>query len=158
MKMAEVYLTPEGKKELDDKLAYLKNIRRTEIAELISEARAQGDLSENAEYDAAKELQAKNEYEIAEVEAMLKNAIVIENASSDANTVAVGSTVMLHNNTRNKDVEYQIVGAAEADPFKNRISNNSPVGNALIGRKVGEEVEVNTPGGIVKFRIKGIKG
>ena len=156
--MAEVYLTPEGKKELDDKLAYLKNIRRTEIAELISEARAQGDLSENAEYDAAKELQAKNEYEIAEVEAMLKNAIVIENASSDANTVAVGSTVMRHNNTRTKDVEYQIVGAAEADPFKNRISNNSPVGNALIGRKVGEEVEVNTPGGIVKFRIKGIKG
>ncbi len=156
--MPDVYLTPEGKKELDDKLAYLKNIRRTEIAELISEARAQGDLSENAEYDAAKELQAKNEYEIAEVEAMLKNAIVIESAVSDANTVAVGSTVMLRNLTRDKDVEYQIVGAAEADPFKNRISNNSPVGNALIGRKVGEEVEVSTPGGIVKFKIKGIKG
>lgn len=155
--MAEVYLTPEGKKELDDKLAYLKNIRRTEIAELISEARAQGDLSENAEYDAAKELQAKNEYEIAEVETMLKNAIVIESASSDANTVAVGSTVMLRNITRGKDVEYQIVGAAEADPFKNRISNNSPVGNALIGHKVGEEVEVITPGGVMKFRIKGIR-
>ena len=155
--MAEVYLTPEGKKELDDKLTYLKNIRRTEIAELISEARAQGDLSENAEYDAAKELQAKNEYEIAEVEAMLKNAIVIENAAADANTVAVGSTVMLHNVTKNREDEYQIVGAAEADPFKNRISNNSPVGNALIGHKVGEEVEVSTPGGIMKFMIKGIK-
>ena len=156
--MAEVYLTPEGKKELDDKLAYLKNIRRTEIAELISEARAQGDLSENAEYDAAKELQAKNVYEIAEVEAMLKNAIVIENAASDNNTVAVGSTVMLHNITRNKEVEYQIVGAAEADPFKNRISNNSPVGNGLIGHKVGETVEIQTPGGAMVFRIKGIKG
>ena len=155
--MAEVYLTPEGKKELDDKLAYLKNIRRTEIAELISEARAQGDLSENAEYDAAKELQAKNEYEIAEVEAMLKNAIVIESAAADDNTVAVGVTVMLHNKAMNKDFEYQIVGAAEADPFKGRISNNSPVGAALIGHKVGESVEVNTPGGVVNFTIKGIK-
>ncbi|MCR5808657.1 MAG: transcription elongation factor GreA [Clostridiales bacterium] len=157
--MAEVYLTPEGKKELDDKLAYLKNIRRTEIAELISEARAQGDLSENAEYDAAKELQAKNEYEIAELEAMLKNAIVIENsAASDANTVVVGVTVMLHNITAKKDVEYQIVGAAEADPLKKRISNNSPVGAGLIGHKVGETVEIITPGGPVKFKIKGIRG
>ena len=156
--MAEVYLTPEGKKELDDKLAYLKNIRRTEIAELISEARAQGDLSENAEYDAAKELQAKNEYEIAEVEAMLKNAIVIESAAADVNTVAVGSTVMLHNITKNRDDEYQIVGAAEADPFKKRISNNSPVGAGLIGHKVGETVEIMTPGGIMKLKIKGIKG
>lgn len=155
--MAEVYLTPEGKKELDDKLAYLKNIRRTEIAELISEARAQGDLSENAEYDAAKELQAKNEYEIAEVEAMLKNAIVIGSSSSNANTVTVGSTVSLHNITKNRDDEYQIVGAAEADPFKKRISNNSPVGNGLIGHKLGETVEVTTPGGVIKYVITGIK-
>ncbi|MBO4306210.1 MAG: transcription elongation factor GreA [Clostridia bacterium] len=155
--MAEVYLTPEGKKELDDKLAYLKNIRRTEIAELISEARAQGDLSENAEYDAAKELQAKNEYEIAEVEAMLKNAIVIGSSSSNANTVTVGSTVSLRNITKNRDDEYQIVGAAEADPFKKRISNNSPVGNGLIGHKLGETVEVTTPGGVIKYVITGIK-
>lgn len=155
--MPDVYLTPEGKKELDDKLAYLKNIRRTEIAELISEARAQGDLSENAEYDAAKELQAKNEYEIAEVEAMLKNAIVIENSSAEANTVSVGVTVMLRNVTRRKDVEYQIVGAAEADPFKGRISNNSPVGAGLIGHRVGETIEVVTPGGPVKFKITGIR-
>lgn len=155
--MAEVYLTPEGKKELDDKLAYLKNIRRTEIAELISEARAQGDLSENAEYDAAKELQAKNEYEIAEVEAMLKNAIVIDSSSSNANTVTVGSTVSLRNITKNRDDEYQIVGAAEADPFKKRISNNSPVGNGLIGHKLGETVEVTTPGGVIKYVITGIK-
>lgn len=155
--MAEIYLTPEGKRELDEKLAYLKNVRRTEIAEMISEARAQGDLSENAEYDAAKELQAKNEYEIAEVEATLKNAIVIENAASDRNTVAVGVTVMVFNKTMQRDFEYQIVGAAEADPFKGRISNNSPVGAALIGRKVGETVEVTTPGGVVNLVIKGIK-
>jgi transcription elongation factor GreA len=155
--MAEVYLTPEGKKELDDKLAYLKNVRRTEIAELISEARAQGDLSENAEYDAAKELQAKNEYEIAEVEAMLKNAVVIENSAADNNTVAVGLTVMVHNKTMNRDFEYQIVGAAESDPFKGRIANNSPVGAGLIGHKVGETVDIMTPGGVVTFVIKGIK-
>lgn len=155
--MAEVYLTPEGKKELDDKLAYLKNIRRTEIAELISEARAQGDLSENAEYDAAKELQAKNEYEIAEVEAMLKNAVVIESSSADNNTVAVGVTVMVHNKNMNRDFEYQIVGAAESDPFKGRIANNSPVGAGLIGHKVGETVDIMTPGGVVTFVIKGIK-
>lgn len=155
--MAEVYLTPEGKKELDDKLAYLKNIRRTEIAELISEARAQGDLSENAEYDAAKELQAKNEYEIAEVEAMLKNAIVIGSEASAKNTVAVGSTVTLRHKELKRELEYQIVGAAEADPFKGRISNNSPVGAALIGHKVGETVEVATPGGIVHLAIKAVK-
>ena len=155
--MAEVYLTPEGKKELDDKLAYLKNVRRTEIAEMISEARAQGDLSENAEYDAAKDLQAKNEYEIADLEAMLKNAIVIDNASSDTNTVVVGSTVMLHNYAVKKDVEYKIVGSAEFDPFKGIISNESPIGKSLIGHKVGETVDIETPGGIIKFKIKGIK-
>ena len=155
--MAEVYLTVEGRQELEDKLTYLKNIRRTEIAELIAEARAQGDLSENAEYDAAKELQAKNEYEIAELETMLKNAVVIE-GGSPTGAVAVGSTVSLHNKTANKDVEYKIVGAAEADPFKGRISNNSPVGAALIGHKVGETVVAVTPGGEVSFVIKGIKG
>jgi transcription elongation factor GreA len=155
--MAEVYLTPEGKKELEDKLSYLKNVRLTEIAELISEARAQGDLSENAEYDAAKELQAKTAYEIAELEATLKNAIVIENNTADDNTVTVGATVMLRNVTRKKDVEYQIVGATEADPFKGRISNNSPVGAGLIGHRVGETVEIVTPGGPVKFKITGIR-
>ena len=155
--MAEVHLTQEGLKELEDKLNYLKNIRRVEIAEQISDARAQGDLSENAEYDAAKELQAKNEYEIAEVEATLKNAIVIENAASDRNTVAVGVTVMVFNKTMQRDFEYQIVGIAEADPFKNRISNDSPVGKGLLGHKVGETVEIETPGGVVNLVIKGIK-
>ena len=150
-------LTFTDKKKLEEQLAAL-NEEKKKVAEEIQIARGFGDLSENAEYDAAKELQAKNEYEIAEVEAMLKNAIVIESASSDANTVSVGSTVMLRNVTKKKDVEYQIVGAAEADPFKNRISNNSPVGNGLIGHKVGETVEIHTPGGVMVFKIKGIKG
>lgn len=155
--MAEVHLTPEGKKELEDKLSYLKNIRRTEIAELISEARAQGDLSENAEYDAAKELQAKNEYEIAEVEAMLKNAIVIDESVLDANTVEVGVTVKVSFLNMGMEDEYQIVGIAEADPFKNRISNDSPVGKGLLGHKVGETVEIETPGGVSRIKILGIK-
>ena len=154
--MAEVHLTPEGKKELEDKLNYLKNIRRTEIAELISEARAQGDLSENAEYDAAKELQAKNEYEIAEIEAMLKNAVVIDESVLDANTVEVGVTVKVKIITLGFEDEYQIVGIAEADPFKNRISNDSPVGKGLLGHKVGETVEIETPGGVARIKLLGI--
>ena len=88
---------------------------------------------------------------------MLKNAIVIGSSSSNANTVTVGSTVSLRNITKNRDDEYQIVGAAEADPFKKRISNNSPVGNGLIGHKLGETVEVTTPGGVIKYVITGIK-
>ncbi len=155
--MAEVHLTPEGLKELEDKLNHLKNIRRTEIAELISEARAQGDLSENAEYDAAKELQAKNEYEIAELETMLKNAVVIDESVLDADTVEVGNTVRITNKTLKFDAEYQIVGTAEADPYKNRISNDSPIGKGLLGHKVGETVEIETPGGVVQIKIKGIK-
>jgi len=155
--MAEVHLTPEGLKELEDKLNYLKNIRRTEIAEMISEARAQGDLSENAEYDAAKDLQAKNEYEIADLEVMLKNAVVIDESALDANTVEVGVTVKVKNTTSNIDAEYQIVGTAEADPFKNRISNDSPVGRGLIGHKVGETVEIETPCGVIKMKIVAIK-
>ena len=155
--MAEVHLTPEGLKELEDKLTFLKNVRRTEIAELISEARAQGDLSENAEYDAAKELQAKNEYEIAELEAMLKNAVVIESSAADSQTIVVGSTVAVKNMTMGFEAEYRIVGTAEADPFENRISNDSPVGKGLLGHKKGETVEIETPGGVMKFKIKSIK-
>ncbi len=155
--MAEVHLTQEGLKELEDKLNYLKNVRRTEIAELISEARAQGDLSENAEYDAAKELQAKNEYEIAEIEAMLKNAVVIDDKAHTSGTVGVGDTVKVKNLTLGFEAEYQIVGTAEADPFKNRISNDSPVGKGLLGHKAGETVEIETPGGIAKFKIVSVK-
>ena len=154
--MAEVYLTPEGKRENEERLSYLKNIRRKEIADMISEARAQGDLSENAEYDAAKDLQAANEYEIAELEELLKNAIVIEGAG-DGSTVAVGMTIRLHNISRDKVVEYQIVGDTEADPFEGRISNNSPIGAGLLNHKVGEIIDILTPGGIIKVKILEIK-
>ena len=149
--------TKEGYNALSEELERLKTQGRDEIAERIKVARSFGDLSENAEYDAAKELQAKTAYEIAELEATLKNAIVIENNAADDNTVTVGATVMLRNVTRKKDVEYQIVGATEADPFKGRISNNSPVGAGLIGHRVGETVEIVTPGGPVKFKITGIR-
>ena len=155
--MAITYMTQEGYDKKMAELSHLENVERPEVVRAIVEARDKGDLSENAEYDAAKELQAKNEYEIAEVEAMLKNAIVIDSAASNSNTVVVGVTVMLRNLTAKKDVEYQIVGAAEADPFKKRISNNSPVGAGLLGHKVGETVEIVTPGGPVKFKIMGIR-
>lgn len=155
--MAEVHLTRDGIKALEEKLEYLKNVRRTEIAELISVARSFGDLSENAEYDAAKLEQAKNEYEIAEVEAMLRNAIVIDEEAIDASTVEVGVAVKVRNKTLDFETEYSIVGIAEVDPFQNRISNDSPVGRGLIGHKVGDTVDVETPGGVVAFEILSIR-
>ena len=151
--MAEVHLTPVGIKALEDKLDFLKNTRRTEIAELISVARSFGDLSENAEYDAAKLEQAKNEYEIAEIETMLRNAILIDEEAIDASSVEVGVTVKVRNITLGMEAEYQIVGIAEADPFQNRISNASPVGKGLIGHGVGEQVDIETPGGMLTFEI-----
>ena len=118
--MAEVHLTQEGLKELEDKLNYLKNIRRVEIAEQISDARAQGDLSENAEYDAAKELQAKNEYEIAEIEAMLKNVVVIDESVTQYETVEVGATVKVKNvgDRAGKTVVQLYVGDVESSVFR----------------------------------------
>lgn len=155
--MAEVHLSPEGAKTLEAKLEHLKNVRRTEIAELISVARSFGDLSENAEYDAAKLEQAKNEYEIAEIEAMLRYAVIINESEIDLSTVDVGLTVRIRNITMGFEDEYQIVGIAEADPFQKRISNDSPVGHGLIGHKVGEIVDIETPGGLYRFEILDIK-
>ena len=155
--MAEVHLTAAGLAELEEKLEYLKNVKRTEIAELISVARSFGDLSENAEYDAAKLEQAKNEYEIAEVEAMLRNAVLINESTLDASIVEVGVTVRVRNESIGLEAEYQIVGIAEADPFRNRISNDSPVGKGLLGHKVGDVVDIQTPGGVMQFEVLNIR-
>ncbi len=155
--MADVHLSSEGAKNLEKKLEYLKTVRRAEIAEQISVARGFGDLSENAEYDAAKLEQAKNEYEIAETEAMLRNAIIIDEAATDISTVRVGLTVHIRNKAFGIDAEYQIVGIAEADPFNNRISDDSPVARGVLGHKVGDVVEIETPGGVSEFEILGIK-
>ena len=155
--MAEVRLTAEGVEKYEKRLEYLKTTARTEIAEQIKTARAFGDLSENAEYDAAKIEQARIEYEIVEIEAMLKNVVLIDEDTLNTNVVDVGSNVtvkMLSAGGEERTV--QIVGSAEANPYENRISNESPVGKTLLGHKVGELVEIQTTDGVSEFEITAI--
>ena len=155
--MAEVRLTAEGIKKYEDRLEYLKTTGRTEIAEQIKVARSFGDLSENAEYDAAKAEQARMEYEIVEIENMLKNVVLIDEESISTDVVNVGATVRVRMPALgDRELEYQIVGSAEDNPLENRISNESPVGAGLIGHKVGETVEIQTPGGVQQFVILSI--
>ena len=154
--MAEIWLTPDELKKRQERLEWLKGDRRLEIAEMLKVARAQGDLSENAEYDAAKELQAKNEYDIALLEAELKSARIIDEAQLDADIVNVGSVVTLEMKGTGSLLKYKIVGSAETDPANNRISNESPVGKAVLGHRRGETVEVVTPGGVRFFLIREI--
>lgn len=148
-----VLLTHQGVKDLEEKLEYLKTVRRLEIAEEIKTARAFGDLSENAEYDEAKNEQAKIEGEIIMLEKMLRNATVVDQDDVDVQRVNVGTTVKVLDKEFNEEVEYMIVGSAEADVSLNKISNESPVGRALLGKKVGNLVKVEAPGGIVKLKI-----
>ena len=148
-----VVLTHQGVKELEQKLEYLKTVRRLEIAEEIKTARAFGDLSENAEYDEAKNEQAKIEGEIVMLENMLRNATVVDQEDVDVQRVNGGTTVKVLDKEYNEEIEYKIVGSAEADLSTNKISNESPVGRALLGKKVGNLVKVETPGGIVKLKI-----
>ena len=154
--MAENYLTPEGKKQLEEKLQYLKNVKRPEVVKKITIAREYGDLSENAEYDAAKEEQAMLEHQIAEIEDTLLNAIIIKKSNIDTSKVGIGTKVKLHDLEFDEDVEYKIIGSDESDPKNGLISNLSPVGSALLGHKVGEIVSVNTPNGEIKFKILSI--
>ncbi len=152
--MAEgVRLTPEGVAKYEEQLEYLKTTRRMEIAEQIKVARSFGDLSENAEYDAAKNEQAKNEYDIVQLENMLRNAIVIDEDTIDIRTVNVGTVVKLYNEEQDVEMSFQIVGSAEADPLEGRISNESPVGKSVIGHAVGDVVDVHTPGGLVHMKV-----
>ena len=155
--MPEVRLTAEGLKKYEERLEYLKTTARTEIAEQIKIARGFGDLSENAEYDAAKTEQGRIEFEIVEIETMLKNVVLIDEEHIDTDTVSVGATVRVKAAALgNKVMEYQIVGTAEANPAENRISNESPVGAGLLGHKAGETVDIQTPGGLMKFKIVSI--
>lgn len=154
--MAEIWLTPEEVRKREERLDYLKTARRLEIAEALKVARAFGDLSENAEYDAAKNEQAKNEYDIIQLENELKNAKVIDESALDNKTVNVGATVTMINQADKSKMVYKIVGSAESDPINGRISNESPIGKGLLGRKVGDTVEINTPGGQLKLKISSI--
>lgn len=148
-----VVLTLEGVKEMEQRLEYLKAVKRMEVAEQIKVARAFGDLSENSEYDEAKNEQARVEMEIANLEKMLKMAHVIDEKTVASDVVGVGTTVKVLDVEFNEEADYYIVGSAEADSDKNKISNESPVGSALLGHKAGQTVTVETPGGKYKYKI-----
>lgn len=158
-KMAEkqILLTYEGIKALEKELEELKTVERNKVAIELKEARAQGDLSENAEYDAAKDRQAEIESRIVEIEKMLKNVIVIDADDEEtADKVKPGHKVKLQDHTFEEEVEYLIVGSTEADPINGKISNESPVGAALIGRQVGDEIVVETEFGTDRYTILAI--
>ena len=153
--MAEkkVVLTYEGLKNMEAELENLKTVRRKDVAEKIKEARGQGDLSENAEYDAAKEEQAEIEARILQLEKMLRNAEVIDEDGGAKDTIGLGATVTVLDVEFDEEMEYTIVGSAEADPMNGRISNESPVGAAILGQKVNTVVQVNTPVGELSYKI-----
>ena len=153
MSEKKTMLTYDGLKKLEEELQELKVVKRKQIAEKIKEARGQGDLSENAEYDAAKEEQAETEARIASLEKMLRNAEVIDIEDLDTQSISLGSKVKLFDEEFNEEVEYTIVGSTEADPLSGRISNESPIGMALIGQAEGAKVEVETPGGVAYYKV-----
>jgi len=155
--MTKKILTQAGLEKLESELNELKIQRRKEIAEKIKEAREQGDLSENAEYDAAKEEQRHIEGRIAELEALLKNASVVDTDEIDEDSVNVGHTVRVKNETRGIEQTFHLVGASEANSLQGKISNESPIGKALLGHKVGEKVVAEAPVGEIKFKILQIK-
>ena len=155
--MKEVILTLEGYEKLKDEIEHLSSDKRREVAERIRVAREFGDIAENAEYDDAKNEQAMLEHKIALLEERLVSARVIDAGDVDTSVVSIGATVRLKDMDANETVEYQIVGSAEANPSEQKLSNESPVGRAIIGRKKGEVVEVAAPRGSLKFKILDIK-
>ncbi len=150
-------MTYEGVKKLEEELEYLKTVKRKEITEKIKIALGYGDLSENSEYDEAKNEQAFVEGRIMQLENMLKNATVVDETEISTDTVSIGSIVKVKDYDFDEEVEYTIVGSAEADPMEFKISNESPVGSALMGKKIGEIVEAVVPDGVSKFEILGIR-
>lgn len=150
-------LTAEGKKKMTDELDYLKNIKRVEVKEALAVARSFGDLSENSEYDEAKNEQAKVETRINELEEILKNVVVINENELTDDTVNLGMTVKVYDEEYDEEDEYNIVGTNEADPLKNNVSDQSPIGMALLGKKVGEFAEVEAPDGVIKLKILEIR-
>ena len=150
-------MTYEGVKKLEEELEYLKTVIRKEITEKIKVALGYGDLSENSEYDEAKNDQAFTEGRIIQLENMLKNAVVVDESEIPKDKVSVGSIVKVMDYEFDEEVEYTIVGSAEADPMNFKISNESPVGSALLGKKVGDVVEVAVPSGVSKFEVLEIR-
>ena len=153
----KLLMTYTGVKKLEDELEFLKTVKRKEITEKIKVALGYGDLSENSEYDEAKNDQAFTEGRIIQLENMLKNAVVVDENEIPKDKVSVGSIVKVMDYEFDEEVEYTIVGSAEADPMNFKISNESPVGSALIGKKVGDVVEVAVPSGVSKFEVLEIR-
>lgn len=153
----EVILTPTGLKKLEDELEYLKSTKRREVAERIKIAISYGDISENSEYEDAKNEQAFIEGRIMTVEKMLRNATVIDEGDIDTEVVSIGCTVTLKDLEYDEELQYTIVGSAESNPNDNKISNESPVGKAILGKPIGSEVEVSVPAGTIRYQIIEIK-
>ena len=153
----KVILTQKGYDERVARLEYLKMVRRNEVAEKLKEAREQGDLSENAEYDAAKDEQRDIEIEIAELDEIIKNCEIIHDDSKNKNKVKLESVVTLHDIEYDENIEYTIVGSKEASSLENKISNESPLGAALLGKKKGDVVKVAAPAGEIEYKIIAVK-
>ena len=150
------FLTPEGKKQLEDKLNYYKQVKRIEVSKKIGIAREFGDLSENSEYDAAKEEQAQLEAEISEMEDILLNCQIVKQTVNDG-TVNIGSSVKLYDEEFDEELTYKILGSTESDPVNGIISNNSPVGAALLGHKKGDTIKIKLDGGEIIYKILEVK-
>ena len=157
MEEKEVLVTQEGYNNLEKELDYLKTEKRTEIAERIKVALGFGDLSENSEYDEAKNAQASNEIKIAELENKLRYARIIDESEIDTKTVQVGNKVKVLDMEYDEELEYTIVGSTEVDLSQNKISNESPIGAALLGAKKNQVIEAQTPGGVAKYKVLAIK-
>ena len=157
MEEKEVLVTQEGYDNLEKELEYLKTEKRTEIAERIKVALGFGDLSENSEYDEAKNAQASNEIKIAELENKIRYARIIDESEIDTKTIQVGNKVKILDMEFDEELEYTIVGSTEVDLSQNKISNESPIGSALLGAKKNQVVEAQTPGGVVKYKVLAIK-
>ena len=153
MAVEKKILTYAGLRALEDELENLKVVRRKEVAVKIREAREQGDLSENAEYDAAKDEQRDIETRIEEIEKILKHAEVVVEDEVDLDKISVGCTVVLYDKEFEEEVEYKIVGSTEANSLAGKISNESPLGKALMGRKVGDNIEVNAQAGVIEYEV-----
>jgi len=153
MKNKETVLTPSGVAKLEQELNYLKTVRRKEVAQRIKQALAFGDLSENAEYDEAKNEQGFIESRIVTLENILRNAKIIDEEDISLDVISIGSKVKILEMDYNEEIIYKIVGSAEAEPAQNKISYKSPVGSALIGKKVGDIVEAKIPDGILKLKV-----
>ena len=158
MFMAKEYkLSPQRLKELQDELAYLKSTREKEVAELIKEARSFGDLSENSEYDEAKNEQGKLYARISELTDILSNYVVIEEDESEGDYVRLGSVVTLLDKEFDEEMTYKIVGSQEADPMSGKISEDSPLGKALLGKNTGDDITVDAPAGVVEYKLLSIE-